>query len=36
MPPEDPILRDISRVTLQHYQERAEAFREGTWDHDVT
>ncbi|MCJ1878460.1 class I SAM-dependent methyltransferase [Pseudomonas nitroreducens] len=36
MPPEDPILRDITRVTLQHYQERAEAFREGTWDHDVT
>lgn len=33
---EDPILRDISRVTLQHYQERAEAFREGTWDHDVS
>ncbi|MBB4867505.1 SAM-dependent methyltransferase [Pseudomonas nitritireducens] len=36
MNPEDPILRDISRVTLQHYQERAEAFREGTWDHDVS
>lgn len=33
---EDPILHDISRVTLQHYQDSAESFREGTWDHDVT
>lgn len=33
---ENPILRDISRVTLQHYQDSAESFREGTWDHDVT
>lgn len=33
---EDPILRDISRVTLQHYQDSAQSFREGTWDHDVT
>jgi SAM-dependent methyltransferase len=36
MSTEDPILRDISRVTLQHYQDSAQAFREGTWDHDVT
>ncbi|WP_440466207.1 class I SAM-dependent methyltransferase [Pseudomonas sp. YH-1] len=33
---ENPILRDISRVTLQHYQDSAQSFREGTWDHDVT
>ncbi|MHB9796318.1 class I SAM-dependent methyltransferase [Pseudomonas sp. MT3] len=32
----DPTLRDISRVTLQHYQDSAQSFREGTWDHDVT
>lgn len=32
----DPFLRDISRVTLQHYQDSAESFREGTWDHDVS
>ncbi|MFJ3261776.1 class I SAM-dependent methyltransferase [Pseudomonas sp. NPDC086581] len=36
MSTEDPILRDISRVTLQHYQDSAHSFREGTWDHDVT
>ncbi|TLP71362.1 class I SAM-dependent methyltransferase [Pseudomonas nitroreducens] len=36
MSTEDPILRDISRVTLQHYQNCAQSFREGTWDHDVT
>ncbi|MBD9629699.1 class I SAM-dependent methyltransferase [Pseudomonas sp. PDM19] len=36
MSTEDPILRDISRVTLQHYQNSAQSFREGTWDHDVT
>ncbi|MFS2126520.1 class I SAM-dependent methyltransferase [Pseudomonas sp. Pseusp97] len=36
MSTDDPILRDISRVTLQHYQDSAESFREGTWDHDVT
>lgn len=33
---ENPILRDISRVTLQHYQDSAQSFREGTWGHDVT
>jgi SAM-dependent methyltransferase len=36
MSTEDPILRDISRVTLQHYQDSAQAFREGTWEHDVS
>ncbi|MDF3864606.1 class I SAM-dependent methyltransferase [Pseudomonas denitrificans (nom. rej.)] len=36
MSTEDPILRDISRVTLQHYQDSAQSFRAGTWDHDVT
>ncbi|MGC4008128.1 MAG: class I SAM-dependent methyltransferase [Pseudomonas sp.] len=36
MSTEDPILRDISRVTLQHYQDSAQSFREGTWGHDVT
>ncbi|MBD9500735.1 class I SAM-dependent methyltransferase [Pseudomonas sp. BGr12] len=36
MSTEDPILRDISRVTLQHYQDSAQSFREGTWNHDVT
>jgi len=25
-----------SARTLSHYESRAEAFREGTWDHDVT
>jgi SAM-dependent methyltransferase len=36
MSTDDPILRDISRVTLQHYQDSAQTFRQGTWDHDVT
>ncbi|MBD9677890.1 class I SAM-dependent methyltransferase [Pseudomonas sp. PDM18] len=36
MSTEDPILRDISRFTLQHYQDSADSFREGTWYHDVT
>ncbi|MFR0690483.1 class I SAM-dependent methyltransferase [Enterobacterales bacterium AE_CKDN230030158-1A_HGKHYDSX7] len=36
MSTEDPTLRDISRITLQHYQERADDFRAGTWDHDVS
>ena len=26
---------DVSRRTLGHYQRNAEAFRSGTWDHDV-
>ncbi|HWV62309.1 MAG TPA: class I SAM-dependent methyltransferase [Oxalicibacterium sp.] len=26
----------ISGVTIAHYGERADAFREGTWDHDVS
>lgn len=29
-------LSEISRTTLRHYDERAEPFREGTWDHDVS
>ena len=29
-------LREISRTTLRHYDERADSFREGTWDHDVS
>ena len=36
MPLDDQTLRDISRLTLQHYQDSAEAFREGTRDHDVS
>ena len=27
---------DIARITLQHYNQRAEAFWAGTRDHDVT
>ncbi len=29
-------LREISRVTLRHYDENAEAFKQGTRDHDVS
>ena len=29
-------LREIARVTLRHYDENADSFRAGTWDHDVT
>jgi SAM-dependent methyltransferase len=29
-------LRDISRITLRHYDQQAESFREGTRDHDVS
>ncbi|MCY1269182.1 Trans-aconitate 2-methyltransferase [compost metagenome] len=29
-------LHDISATTLEHYQRNAEAFREGTRDHDVS
>ncbi|WP_435609039.1 class I SAM-dependent methyltransferase [Pseudomonas knackmussii] len=29
-------LQNISRLTLEHYQSTAEAFREGTRDHDVS
>lgn len=28
-------MKDISQRTLAHYQRNAEAFRRGTWDHDV-
>lgn len=31
-----PDLRAISSATLAHYERRADAFREATWDHDVT
>jgi SAM-dependent methyltransferase len=35
--PLDPeALREISRVTLGHYNDRAESFEEGTRDHDVS
>lgn len=33
---DDQTLRDISRLTLEHYQATADAFREGTWAHDVS
>jgi SAM-dependent methyltransferase len=29
-------LRDVSRTTLAHYDDNADSFRAGTWDHDVT
>jgi len=29
-------LREVSRVTLQHYESSAASFREGTRDHDVS
>lgn len=29
-------LEQISGVTIAHYAERADTFREGTWDHDVS
>ena len=29
-------IEHISGVTIAHYSERADAFREGTWDHDVS
>jgi SAM-dependent methyltransferase len=29
-------LREIARVTLGHYDAQADAFRAGTWDHDVS
>lgn len=29
-------LRDISESTLRHYNDNAEQFRVGTWDHDVS
>jgi SAM-dependent methyltransferase len=28
-------LREISDITLRHYERNAAAFRAGTWDHDV-
>lgn len=31
-----PDLQEISRLTRQHYGDSAEAFRAGTWDHDVS
>jgi len=35
-PAHEPDLKAISAGTLAHYDERAEDFREGTRDHDVT
>ncbi|SDS57885.1 Methyltransferase domain-containing protein [Halopseudomonas xinjiangensis] len=32
----DELLRQASATTLSHYAERAEAFRDGTWNHDVS
>ena len=32
----DPSLVEISAGTLAYYEERAEQFRAGTWDHDVS
>lgn len=32
----DESLEQISGVTIAHYAERADTFREGTWDHDVS
>jgi trans-aconitate methyltransferase len=29
-------LREISATTLRHYDEHADSFRAGTWDHDVS
>jgi SAM-dependent methyltransferase len=29
-------LRRTSEVTLRHYDDNADSFREGTWDHDVS
>lgn len=34
--PDDPLLDDISRRTLAHYQGRAADFWQGTRDHDVS
>ena len=35
--PIDPeSLREISRVTLGHYNDNAESFQDGTRDHDVS
>ncbi|WP_090264025.1 class I SAM-dependent methyltransferase [Pseudomonas panipatensis] len=36
MPLDDQTLREITRLTLAHYQDSADAFREGTRDHDVS
>jgi SAM-dependent methyltransferase len=29
-------VNDVSMLTLQHYEQSAESFREGTWHHDVS
>jgi SAM-dependent methyltransferase len=29
-------LAEVSRGTVSHYQQQAEGFRDGTWDHDVS
>lgn len=33
---DEQTLRDISRLTLEHYQATSDSFREGTWEHDVS
>ncbi len=30
------IMKEASRRTVDHYQRHAQAFRDGTWDHDVS
>jgi len=34
--PDSPFLQQAAQATLAHYQQQAETFREGTWDHDVS
>ncbi|MDX1425984.1 MAG: hypothetical protein R3322_22770, partial [Kiloniellales bacterium] len=29
-------IRRISEITIGHYDRKAEAYRDGTWDHDVS
>lgn len=36
MESESDQVKEISAKTLQHYEESAESFREGTWHHDVS
>ncbi|MBK9520413.1 MAG: methyltransferase domain-containing protein [Rhodocyclaceae bacterium] len=36
MDSESDQVKEISAKTLQHYEESAESFREGTWHHDVS
>ena len=34
--PDSPFPQHATHATLAHYQQQAETFREGTWDHDVS